>query len=120
MTTEKLTDWEGNEIKAGDTVLIISTKIPKVTRQYGIIDFGDPKSKFIPICDINDPEPPTYIKSGECKVFEQDGVLLITQKIGDIDITSAVGSLNFLSSPGQILCIKGVSDNPTKYMLLNP
>lgn len=109
-------DWKGNKIKAGDTIVFVSTKplfedfgwmIPKGNGVFEVLKLKDqPKEHCW--------EPREY------KTQEKDGLLFYTPAEEPTDgivrwFILDEFSMKFFSQPGEILCIKGVSDNEEEY-----
>lgn len=103
------TDWAGNVIQEGDTLVLVRTK-----PVLGIMGF------FIPSTGVHetipDTEPPLYIWQPVEEFLVRPGYVVIQQQRGITNIMS-LSIMMELIDPRSVVCIKGKSDNETEYYL---
>lgn len=110
-------DWKGNEIKSGDTVVIVTVKSMFGRASYGYIIFKeDGTTDHIKVQEGI--EPPKYMWNifDEKEIFDMDGHLRYYYNAGDI-VYNLPAEEDWLNSQSnfRIVCIKGVSDNKHDY-----
>src|SRR5687767_1741613 len=113
-----LTDWKGNKIKAGDTVVIYRTKEQEPpSMRMAIIDFSTPDSKLIYLT----PEPEKkklkeytwdYVNEfGPLFEMEDHDGLYFKTKVDEITCIIDIRAERFFYDDDEVICIKGKSDS---------
>lgn len=106
-----LTDWKGNRIKPGDTIIIVNTK-PILGASY----LNLPDGEKVQVTE----EPPGYIWDiqEEYKVIGSEECPCIELKTNGYTIVSSLyGAVWLVNGSSVIICIKGVSDNEQDYYI---
>lgn len=102
-----LTDWKGNEIKSGDTLVIVKTK--PLAKSAGILYKGQ-------YHEIEKYPEHIWSVSEEMKVMGSDNYLMVQEYADGITVLSSLhGLIWLLEGSSTIICIKGVSDNEQEY-----
>ena len=114
-----VTDWKGNIIKEGDTVIIVST-ISKILMSTGMVMIDMSKegkgSRILGnLPKANTKQSLRWIKLGEMSIVKLFDKLFFNFKIKDRIYNIDMTTFNFTKNDGDILCIKGVSDDRDIY-----
>jgi len=112
MINDKVFDWKGNELKAGDEVCFIKIRTHDWIQRMGILmpNTGETIwSDFKP-----EPEKDCWEIGDYVKIYEHNGGLYYTVNFGDDVHWCHISMLAVLPNPRTILAIKGVSDMPDK------
>jgi hypothetical protein len=106
---EVFTDWMGNTIADGDTIVLVRTKplFEKITYGYSF------KGKFTKLGQIKNTSKHIWKVQGEFKVWEVNNHLYYTLEDGDYKVHILVSSLLWMNDA--VVCIKGLSDNRQEY-----
>lgn len=112
---DRITDWRGNEIKGGDTVITVATK-PLFSEMH-LYELGEEKGTILSSAKFPEHiwEPQT-----EYEIISKDDWIGCKTTVFYNQIeTTMISSIESLSADllqrGVILCIKGVSDNEQDY-----
>ncbi|MDO6737117.1 hypothetical protein [Wenyingzhuangia sp. 2_MG-2023] len=109
---ENLTDWKGNKITAGQTLVLVRTKPIFGEMKLMLFDFKEKMMEQIGETIVS----PKHIweLGGEFKVWEDKrGTLFYTLKEDDYKCHIQLSSLFWMNNA--VVCIKGVSDNEKDY-----
>ena len=104
-------DWQGNKIKVGDIVIIVTTKnIFSGGCVYLLDQSGDKLDEF----EVEDEY--LWIESKPIEVVENYTVIIFNKETGDV-IKCGLFYLEqrIYDQSTDILCIKGISDNKEEY-----
>lgn len=108
-----LTDWMGNLVKDGDTVVIFRTRsFIQGDIMMGFLNSDKPMVKIGYI-----PNNFLWENIGEYKMKKVGHVLMYDIAFGDgCTLTSSASMIDFGKQPTDVICIKGVSDDKDKYI----
>lgn len=105
----KLTDWKGNEIKVGDTIVVVSTQ-PIFGASF--IMFHDGSEIQI----TKEPPKYTWEAGEEYEVIGSDEYPMISTNMDGHSVMSPLSAtIWMMDGSSDIICIKGVSDNEQDY-----
>ena len=105
-------DWQGNQIVAGQTLVLVRTEPMFSAMKMMIFDFKEQTSKQVGETII----PPKHIWElcGEFKVWEdKNGTLFYTLQEDDYKCHIQLSSLLWMNNA--VVCIKGISDKEQDY-----
>jgi uncharacterized Zn ribbon protein len=107
-----LTDWMGNLVKDGDTVIIIRTR-PFFRGEVKSINFQTGEEKLVAYI----PDNFQWENIGEYKMKKVGHVLMYDIFFGNgCTLTTSASMIDFGKQPTDVICIKGVSDDKDKYI----
>jgi len=109
-------DWQGNKIKDGDEILVIRTKPLFGKTQFCMMDT---QTGALEVLSEYTPPDRCWQLCGEYIIEQRSDILWATNKEGEMRFTSPFSMITMFKQPTDIICIKGVSDNETRYNLLN-
>lgn len=109
-----LTDWMGNLVEDGQTVIVIRTR-PFFRGEVKSINFQTGEEKLVAYI----PDNFQWENIGEYKIKKVGHVLMYDANVGDCTFTMNISMIDFGKQSTDVICIKGISDNKDKYIRFN-
>ena len=106
-----LTDWMGNLVKDGDTVIVIRTR-PFFRGEIKLINFQTGEEKQVAYI----PDNFQWENIGEYKIKRVGHALMYDTNICDCTFTRSISFIDFGKQSTDVICIKGISDDKDKYI----